>query len=118
MTEPTTALTRHELEAKIVEKAWADGSFRAELIADPAGTFEKYSGIPAAQLPRIVIHAETAGEWHIVLPAKRDGGGALSDDELESIAGGAFQTTAVSPERAAQLSMVQTIGGQKKPGQW
>jgi len=83
-----TPLTRHELEAKIVQKAWDDAGFRAEFLADPAAAFVKYTGVPAAQLPKIVVHEEQAGQWNIVLPARPVNSGELSDDELEKVAGG------------------------------
>lgn len=81
-------LTRRELEAKIAKRALQDEAFRAEFSADPTAAFVKYAGVPAAQLPRIVVHEEQPGSWHIVLPAKPSGAGELSNEELEKIAGG------------------------------
>lgn len=87
-TEPAP-LTRHELEAKIAKRAWQDEAFRAEFLADPAATFVKYTNVATAQLPRIVVHEEQPGTWHIVLPTKPAAAGELSDAELEQVAGGA-----------------------------
>jgi hypothetical protein len=70
MTEQAPALTRHDLEAKIVKRSWEDEGFRKEFTADPAGAFVKYLQVPAAGLPKIVVHHETAGSWHIVLPSR------------------------------------------------
>ena len=81
-------LTRHEIEARIARRVWTDEAFRAEFLADPAATFVKYAGVPAASLPRIVVHEEQPGSWHIVLPAKLAAGDELSEAELEKIAGG------------------------------
>src|ERR1700678_1464408 len=83
------ALTRHDLEAKIVKHSWQDEAFRKEFIADPAGAFVKYLSLPAAALPKIVVHEEAAGSWHIVLPAKPVNTSELSEAELEKVAGGA-----------------------------
>jgi hypothetical protein len=61
MTERSQTLTRHDLEARIVKRCWEDEGFRAEFIADPAGTFVKYLEVPAASLPKIAAHEEPAG---------------------------------------------------------
>jgi hypothetical protein len=89
MPEQYSTLTRHDLEGKIVKRCWQDEEFRREFTADPAGVFVKYLQVPAANLPKIVIHQETAGSWHIVLPPKPANADALSDQDLEKIAGGA-----------------------------
>jgi hypothetical protein len=81
-------LTRHDLEAKIVKHSWEDEGFRKELIADPAGAFVRHLNVPAASLPKIAVHQEEPGSWHIVLPAKPVSARDLSEAELESVAGG------------------------------
>src|SRR5690349_5475951 len=81
-------LTRHEIEAKIVKRCWEDESFRREFAKDPAGCFTKYLNVPADKLPKIVVHEEQTGTWHIVLPARPAAASELSDEDLEKIAGG------------------------------
>jgi hypothetical protein len=88
MTEPTSTLSRHDLEAKIVRHSWSDPEFRKEFVADPAGAFTKYLKIPATSLPKIVVHDEKPGTWHIVLPAKPANATELSEEDLEKVAGG------------------------------
>jgi hypothetical protein len=88
MTEQVPALTRHDLQAKIVKRCWEDEAFRKEFTADPAGAFVKYLKVPAAKLPKIVIHEESSGSWHIVLPARPANAGELSESDLEKVAGG------------------------------
>jgi len=108
-----TPLTRHELEAKIVQKAWEDEAFRAEFIADPAAAFVKYTGVPAAQLPKIVVHEEAAGQWNIVLPARPSNSGELSDDELEKVAGGTdiiFSAVTIALSVASGIIAPITVG--------
>jgi hypothetical protein len=86
MTESIPTLTRHDLEAKIVKRCWEDEAFRKEFLADPAGAFTRYLEVPATSLPRIVVHKESAGSWHIVLPAKPGNIGELSERDLERVA--------------------------------
>jgi hypothetical protein len=88
MTAAAPVISRHDLEAKIVKRCWENDAFRKEFVADPAGSFVKYLKAPKAQLPKIVVHEEQPGSWHIVLPAKPAKSGELSDEELEKVAGG------------------------------
>jgi hypothetical protein len=88
MTEQAETLSRHDLEAKIVMRCWENEEFRKEFTADPAGAFVKYWAVPAASLPKIVIHEEPGGSWHIVLPPRPANAGELSEEELERVAGG------------------------------
>jgi hypothetical protein len=88
MSEQAKTFTRHDLEAKIVKRCWENEGFRKEFIADPAGTFTRYLEVPAASLPKILVHAEAPGSWHIVLPAKPANTGELSEADLEKVAGG------------------------------
>jgi hypothetical protein len=81
-------VTRKDVEARIVKRCWENEAFRQELISDPTGCFSKYLNVPKAKLPKIVIHEEQAGSWHIVLPPKPAKAGELSDEELERVAGG------------------------------
>jgi hypothetical protein len=88
MATDNNRLTRHDLEAKIVKRCWEKEDFRREFTADPAGAFVRYLEVPAAGLPRIVIHEEPAGSWHIVLPSRPADIRELSERDLEQIAGG------------------------------
>jgi hypothetical protein len=89
MVEPTSTLARHDLEAKIVRRCWQDEAFRKEFTADPPRAFVKYLQLPATSLPKIVIHEEPAGWWHIVLPLQPANVDELSEQDLEMVAGGA-----------------------------
>jgi hypothetical protein len=81
------ALTRHDLEAKIIKRSWENEGFRKEFTGDPAGTAAKYLNVPADKLPKIIVHEEPAGTWYIVLPPQPANASELSERELESVAG-------------------------------
>jgi hypothetical protein len=82
------ALTRHDLQAKIVKRCWEDEAFRKEFTSDPAGAFTRYLDVPAASLPKVLVHEEEPGTWHILLPSKPANASDLSEEELEKVAGG------------------------------
>jgi hypothetical protein len=116
MTDAT--LTRHDLEAKIVKRCWEDEAFRKEFISDPVGAFVRYLGVPATDLPKIVIHEESAGSWHIVLPTRQAEAGELSEADLEKISGGSkgsvpgvcfADEVALAAAQAAKLSLVSKV---------
>ena len=81
-------ISRKELEAKLIKKLWSDEVFRKEFEANPQAVISKAFNIPLDQAPKIVLHAEMANEWHIVVPHKPASTVELSDDELEQVAGG------------------------------
>jgi hypothetical protein len=103
MAEQPAAISRHDLEAKIVRHCWEDEKFRKEFTADPATAFIKYLQIPAAGLPRIFVHQEDAGSWHIVIPMKPTNTGELSEEDLEKVAGG------VTPVVSVVSTIVSTV---------
>ena len=95
-------LTRHQLEAKIAKRCLADEAFRAEFIADPAACFTKFLGIPAANLPKIIVHDAAPGTWHIAVPPTPEPMRELSAEELEQVAGGVSTVS---------ISLVATTAG-------
>ena len=103
MTQQAPLLTRHDLEAKIVKRSWEDEAFRKEFTADPAGAFVRYLQVPAASLPRIVVHEEEPGSWHIVLPPRPANTNELSEQDLEKVAGGFTPTLVVVSITAASI---------------
>jgi len=82
---------RQEMERRLIEKSLEDESFRQKLIEDPKGAVEQELGARLPEEVRVVTVEETADTIYLVLPgtpmAGREGG-ALSEQELESVAGG------------------------------
>lgn len=88
MSHNMQAASRHDLEIKIIKRCWQNEAFGKEFTADPVAAFGKYLKLPAASLPKISVHQETAKSWHIVIPEKPANADELSERELEQIAGG------------------------------
>lgn len=73
--------------AKIMAKAAQDPKFRQELKANPKEAIKREAGIQIPPQMKIVVHENTPAEMHITLPQP-----ALSDTELEAVAGGRVAT--------------------------
>jgi hypothetical protein len=81
--------TRRDIEAELIARAAKDAAFRRALLADPTGTLERELGVPLAADFSLTVLEETPTTRYLVLPpAPTGGGGALSDAELGSVAGG------------------------------
>jgi hypothetical protein len=104
-----------ELEAQVIARAVQDPAFRARLLADPRAVVSEMGlSVP----PEVQIQAveETAGQYYLVLPALertgRHAGAALSDVELEHIAGGAVTgSTAWTGCGSGDSQCMATSGG-------
>jgi hypothetical protein len=110
MAEAGSTLSRHDLEAKIVKRCWEDEGFRKEFTADPAGAFVKYLQIPAVSLPRITVHQEALGSWHIVLPERTANTKELSEEDLERVAGGVTPTPVVVSVGVSAVTAAASTG--------
>ena len=89
-------MTQTEMQDKIIERAVADGEFRARLLADPREAIRELTGTPLPDGITIEVHQESAASFHLVLPPD----GRLSETELGHVyAGnpGANTTTNPSP---------------------
>jgi hypothetical protein len=78
-------LTRKDLEAQIIAKAQADGSFRQALLGNPKSTIEKELNGALREGIEIKVVEETPSTLYLVLPAVE---GELSEAELDGVAGG------------------------------
>lgn len=87
--EQTQIMTRKDLEAKIIAKAWSDDDFCRKFLEDPKGQFEEHL---STKLPESLImeaYQEDSNHLYFVIPAKPQMDlDELSDEDLEKIAGG------------------------------
>jgi hypothetical protein len=82
---------RAEMERRIVQRSIEDESFRQRLIEDPKAAVEQELGTRLPEEVRVVAVEETADTIYLVLPGTPMAGGGgveLSDQQLESVAGG------------------------------
>lgn len=80
-------LTREQLQAKIVEKAWQDENFKKEVLANPGKVIANEFGVQLPPDLELKVVAETAKVKYLVLPVNPD---ELTDEQLDSVAGGDF----------------------------
>ena len=73
------------LYAKIIAKTWRDPAFKEELIANPAAAL-KSEGIDVPAGLTVIVLENTEQQFHLVLPSVPTD--ELSDEELDSVAGG------------------------------
>jgi len=84
----TLAVTRREMETRLVEKAWKDPVFRKDIVKDPKGMLEKHTGQKLPEQLRIFVHEEDANTLHFSIPPAPSNLNELSDEDLEKVAGG------------------------------
>ena len=84
---------RTEAESRIIQRSIEDDAFRQRLLEDPKAAVEQELGSRLPEEVRIVTVEETSDTIYLVLPStsmKDREGEALSDQELEAVAGGAI----------------------------
>lgn len=82
-----TAMTKKELEEKLITKAWQDSSFKQELLSNPKLALEK-EGISLPASIEIRVVEENANVFYLVIPTQPNSAEELSESELEAVAGG------------------------------
>jgi hypothetical protein len=83
-------LGRAEFKRRLIQRSMEE-DFRQKLLDDPKGTLEQELGTRLPKAVRVVAVEETADTIYLVLPFSSPvggEGGELSDEALESVAGG------------------------------
>ena len=80
--------TRQEFEANLIAKAWQDEAFKQQLMSNPVAVYEEELGRKAPDDIEIKVLEETPGVTYLVIPKKPETSEELSEEALESVAGG------------------------------
>jgi hypothetical protein len=84
-------LSRAEFERRLIQRSMEEEDFRQKLLDDPKGTLEQELGTRLPEAVRVMAVEETQDTIYLVLPFSSPvggEGGELSDEALESVAGG------------------------------
>ena len=88
-----------DLTAQLIARVWKDEAFKQELLSNPTSVVARELAQlqPGAMLPadiQVQVLEETPTTYYVVLPAKLpiESGEALSDAELQRVAGGCTGT--------------------------
>ena len=81
----TETMAVGEMRERLIEKAIADETFRARLLADPKNAVQDELGVQVPDGFTIEVHEEAADTSHLVLPPSTQ----LDEAELNQAAGGA-----------------------------
>ncbi len=80
------------MERRIIQRSLEDDAFRQRLLEDPKAAVEQELGARLPEEVRVVTVEESADTIYLVLPSTPMAGAEgveLSDQDLESVAGGA-----------------------------
>jgi hypothetical protein len=88
MTEVPAHGGRADMEGRIIQRSLDDESFRQRLLEDPRSAIEQELGTPLPEGVEVRAVEETAQAIYLVLPIRSAEVDELSDEELESVAGG------------------------------
>ena len=97
----TDGNARGDLEQRVIERASRDPQFREQLKQDPRGTISRDFWVEVPSDITVEVVEETSSKVYLVLPpAPVQGGGELTDQALEEVAGGRDLSTLSTVEAA------------------
>ena len=82
--------TWKELEEQLVAKAIKDDNYRQELVSNPRAAVEQQLGYALSPQVQIQVIEHDPETVYLLLPKKEESSAELSDEQLDSVAGGAF----------------------------
>ncbi len=112
-----SALTRRDLEARIIAKAWKNPGYKQRLLADPKSVLQHEIGEidPSVSLPaelQVQVHEEAPNTYHLVLP-RNPKDIALSEilpDDLEAVAPQTVAVVVLGVVAANTVGVVNNVG--------
>lgn len=106
-------MTHRDLETALIEKCWKDPEFRKEVLQDPKGMLERHIGQKLPPNLQVFVHEENANTLHFSLPPAPSNLTELSDEELETVAGGtdivALTILGASAAASAAISVAAAV---------
>jgi hypothetical protein len=87
-----TSAEARELWSQITARAWADDSFKQQLLADPKAVIQAETGIEIPAGFKLSVVEEQPGTKVLVLPANMS---ELSEEQLELVAAGEMNTNSI-----------------------
>jgi hypothetical protein len=87
---------RSTMEARVIERALKDESFRQQLVDDPHAALQQVLGVSLPGSVNIEVLEETPGTMYLVLPPAESGSRELSEQEVASVAGGGITWSSAS----------------------
>jgi nitrile hydratase alpha subunit len=91
---------RSQMEARVIERAIRDESFRQQLVEDPHTALQQVLGVSLPGSVSIEVLEETPGTMYLVLPPAEAGSRELSEQEVASVAGGGITWSSASNQRS------------------
>ena len=82
--------TWKELEEQLIARAMKDDNYRQELISNPRAAVEQQLGYALSEQVQIHVIEHDPETVYLLLPKKEEASAELSDEQLDSVAGGAF----------------------------
>ncbi len=79
----TNALSKAEIEARLIQQAAQDPSFRQRLLDDPKAAIADFLGVALPPAMTLTVLEETPGQHYLVLPPAAPKLDALPLDELD-----------------------------------
>lgn len=110
-------MTRKDIEAEIVRRAWADGSFKRDLLQNPKQVLEAevarmVEGFRFPEKMQVEVLEETAEKIVLVLPVQPASvAGALKDEDLAKVNGGAGAPEGMMFGASDPLMISKGMGG-------
>ena len=92
---------------EIVARAWRDEAFKQQLITNPKKVLTD-AGMTVDEGVEVQIIEDTATTRHLVFPVKPTGGQALSEDQLELVAGGSTSTVQTTSGVTTEVEVAET----------
>ena len=78
---------REALLGKVIARSWEDESYKARLMNDPRAVLAE-AGIDVPGGVEITVAEQQPGTFHLTLPPRPEGEGALEEAALEAVSAG------------------------------